>query len=332
MFWLLPKYFFVSEFDAGKTMGKGVALDEIDVAILREMNTNCRASYRALARKTGLSPNAIKHRLAKLIDDGVITRFAIKLAVTMADADSFLAFVLTDGTESVPDFVSRIGENSMVCHVSALACVSGGAYLLAGEYLGSVMLAELGAFLRGLEQVQTVELHTMLTTDHEVGRKTEFSKSQLKVLRCLVQNPRMQISEISQMAGLSPRTVRKSLRDLEEKGGINFSASFDMAAGGFLDVFVRINWNDKMISVDELIQWLWKEYPVEFWAPWSSASEAVMFADFLVKNHQEAEQISNRIREASFVISTTILLSFSAAKFPYFTEIKLQELLDEAGV
>ncbi len=314
------------------TKRMGVTLDEIDMAILREMSTNCRASYRALSRKIGLSPNAIKHRLAKLINNRVITRFAIKLSVALADADGFLAFVLTDGTERVPDFVSRIGENSMVYHVSALACVSGGAYLVAGEYSGSVMQAELGAFLRSLKQVQEVELHTMITTDLAVGRKTGFSKSQLKVLRCLVQDPRMQIGEISQMAGMTPKTVRRSLKELMESGGVHFSASFDMAAGGFLDVFIRINWDDKMISGDELAQWLWKEYPVEFWAPWSSSSEAVMFADFLVKNHQEAEQISNQIREAPFVISTTILLSFSGAKFPYFTEIKLKELLDEAGV
>lgn len=302
------------------------------MAILREMNTNCRASYRALARKTGLSPNAVKRRLEKLVDGGVITRFAIKLSVAMADSETFLAFVLTDGTESVPDFVSLIGKKSMVCHVSALACVGGGAYLVVGEYSGPAMLADLGSFLRNLDQVHSVELHTMLHTDLERGRKTDFSKSQLKVLKCLVQDPRMQISEISQIAGLAPRTVRRSLRELVENGGVHFSASFDMAAGGFLDVFVRINWNDKMISLDELAQWLWKEYPVEFWAPWSSASEAIMFADFLVKNHQEAEQISNRIREAPFVISTTILFSFSAAKFPYFTELKLKELLDEAGV
>ncbi|MHA2143658.1 MAG: winged helix-turn-helix transcriptional regulator [Candidatus Thorarchaeota archaeon] len=307
-------------------------MDEIDMAILREMNTNCRASYRALSRKTGLSPNAIKRRLTKLVDDGVISRFAIKLSIAMADAEHFLAFVLTDGTESVPDFASRMGKNPMVYHVSALACVSGGAYLLAGDYSGSSMIAELGAFLRALEQVESVELHTMLTTDLEAGRKTQFSKSQLMVLKCLFQNARMQISDISHMSGLSPRTVRRSLRELADGGGINFSASFDMAAGGFLDVFVRINWNDKMISVDELIQWLWKEYPSRFWAPWSSASEPVMFADFLMKNHQEAEQISNQIREAPFVISTTILLSFSAAKFPYFTELKLKELLDAAGV
>ncbi|MHA2193146.1 MAG: Lrp/AsnC family transcriptional regulator, partial [Candidatus Thorarchaeota archaeon] len=77
-------------------------MDEIDMAILREMNTNCKASYRALARKTGLSPNAARNRITRLLDDGVITRFAIKLSVAMADADGFLAFVLTDGTESVP--------------------------------------------------------------------------------------------------------------------------------------------------------------------------------------------------------------------------------------
>ncbi len=53
--------------------------------------------------------------------------------------------------------------------------------------------------------------------------------------------------------------------------------------------------------------------PVEFWAPWRTVSEPVMFTDFLVENLQGAERILNRIRKAPFVISTTLLVSFPAA-------------------
>jgi DNA-binding Lrp family transcriptional regulator len=309
-----------------------VTLDSIDMMILRELRNNCRASYRALARRTGLSPNAVKNRVTKLIDAGVIIRFAIRLAVKTTEAEYFLAIVLTDGTESFYDFVSHIGEIPMVYHVSALASIDGGAYLIAGEYSGSSMLAELREFLGQLDEVKDIELHTMLTTDILPGRKTEFSRAQMKVLKCLNQNARMQISEIAEMASMAPKTARRVLREIVAGGGVNFTASFDFAVGGFVDVFVRVKWNEKQISVDEIVQWLSDKFPVEFWAPWISISEFVMFADFVVGDLQAAERISNKIREAPFVISTTTLVNFSAVKFPYFGEMGIKELLDATGV
>ena len=309
-----------------------VTLDSIDMMVLKEMLTNCRASYRALSRKTGLSPNAVKNRVTRLIEAGVLADFTVKLSIETADAEFFLAIIRTDGTERFENFVAHIGNNPMICHVSALVSLSGGAYLVAGEYPDTATLAELGTFLRGSEEVQEVELHTMLTTDLERGRKMDFSRVQMKVLRCLSQNPRMQISKIADITGLAAKTVRRALREIVDGGGVNFTARFDLAAGGFLDVFVRINWDEKMISVDELIQWLEKEYPVEFWAPWSSISAPVIFGDFVVGNLPDAEQISNQIREAPFVISTTLLVNLTAWKFPFFTELRLKEMIDAAGI
>jgi hypothetical protein len=87
-----------------------------------------------------------------------------------------------------------------------------------------------------------------------------------------------------------------------------------------------------MISADELIKWLWREYPDECWYPWTSESESVIIADFFVGSLLDAERISTRIRETPFVTSSTLVVSLTAAKFPYYTEAKLKEILDEAGV
>ncbi|MHA2143590.1 MAG: winged helix-turn-helix transcriptional regulator [Candidatus Thorarchaeota archaeon] len=309
-----------------------VTLDKIDMTILREMDANCRASYRAIARKTGLSPNAVKNRLTKLIEGGVITDFLITLTYETADVDSFLAVVCTDGSESVQDLVSYIGGNPMVYHVSALVCVTGGAYVVAGEHSSTITLAEIGAFLRGMDKVLSVELHPMLTTDLQRGQKVEFSRAQLRILKCLIQDPRMQISDIAEMTGMASKTVRRALKEIEDGEGVRFTARYDFAAGGLVDPFIRIIWNDKKISADELVQWLRHEYPAEFYYPWTSASDSVMFADFVVGDLSEAERISNHIRGAPFVLSTTILVGLSGAKFPHTTEIRLEEMLENAGV
>ena len=111
-----------------------VTLDSIDMMVLKEMLTNCRASYRALSRKTGLSPNAVKNRVTRLIEAGVLADFTVKLSIETADAEFFLAIIRTDGTERFENFVAHIGNNPMICHVSALVSLSGGAYLVAREF------------------------------------------------------------------------------------------------------------------------------------------------------------------------------------------------------
>ncbi len=309
-----------------------VTLDKIDMTILREMMANCRTSYRAIARKTGLSPNAAKNRVVKLVEGGAITRFVVRLKTEAAGAGCFLGFVLTDGTESIRDFVSCIGENLMVYHVSEVLCVSGGAYVIGGEHPSPTMLAELETFLRNLDEVQDVEFHTMHTTDIEQGVTAEFSGVQLKILKCLMHDPRMQINEIAEMSGMASKTVRRVLREIVDCGTVRFTVSIDLPVVGIVDIFLRTIWNDKMISLEELIDWFWREYPDAFWVPWTSESEEVMIADFFVGSLLDAERIANQIREAPFVISSTLLVTLSASKFPYYSEIKLKEILEDVCI
>lgn len=51
-------------------------MDESDRRILDALVRNGRASYAELGQLTGLSPQAVAARVQRLLDDGIITRFA----------------------------------------------------------------------------------------------------------------------------------------------------------------------------------------------------------------------------------------------------------------
>jgi len=51
---------------------KPVVIDDVDEALINELRTNGRASFLALARKTGVSPATVSRRVASLIDQRVI--------------------------------------------------------------------------------------------------------------------------------------------------------------------------------------------------------------------------------------------------------------------
>jgi DNA-binding Lrp family transcriptional regulator len=54
-------------------------MDAIDSKILAELQKDARISYTDLAKKLNLSDVAIKKRVDKLIDDGIIKSFSIEL-------------------------------------------------------------------------------------------------------------------------------------------------------------------------------------------------------------------------------------------------------------
>ncbi len=293
-----------------------------------EIASNCRVSYETLSQKTNLSANAVKNRVAALIDTGTISRFAISLEAAMIDASFFMALVITNGTEDIDIFVGQLGENPMVGHVSILASAGGGAYLVWGQYIGTHMLSDLRAFLHAAAEVETVELHTIIGP---VGKKVEFSKLHLRILSFLKKNPRALISDIAQEAGIAAKTARRAINELMKSGGIVFSARPDMAAGKLVNFFVRFEWSENDTTMGRIVRWLKETYPVELWDPTASATDPVFFAEFVVENLHEAEAIAREIRSKSFVKSTATLVSYSNQKFPYFAETMLDEMIREAG-
>ncbi len=303
-------------------------MDSIDKSIFIELCGNCRVSYESLARKTGLSPTAVKNRVNNLIENGFVSQFKVILNHKFMDADDFQAIVITDGTESIDELINSIGTNPMVGHISTMASVNGGAYLVWGQYEGSEMLYELGSFLRGFPVVSNVEFHPLRkrVSKDAIG-EVKFSKLHLRVLRALLKNPRMLMSDIAHETGLSPKTVRRALREIIDDAVVYFRARPDLAAGGLVNLNLKIEWDEKKKTIEDLEKWLRNEYPLEFWDPFVSALEPVVFAEFMVDDLHEAESISKRIRELPYVKSTTTLVSYSSAKFPYLAELKLRDLV-----
>ena len=267
--------------------------------------------------------------MTALLDSGTICRFAVSLNGAMINAEYFMALVMTNGTEDIDEFVSRMGESPMVGHISLLASAGGGAYFLWGQYIGSSMLIELRAFLHEPSEVQDVELHTIYWPS---GKKVELAKLHLRILAILKENPRALINDIAQETNLAPKTVRRAIRELMEGEGIRFSARPDMAAGKLVNFYVRFEWNEDETSLDEVLNWLKEKYTSELWDPTLSVTEPVIFAEFVVENLHEAEEIARYIRNQSFVKSTSTLVSYSNQKFSYLAESMLDEMIRDAGL
>jgi DNA-binding Lrp family transcriptional regulator len=311
----------------------------IDKNILMALETNCRVSYRTLADRLGVTSNAIKKRVRKLVDSGVIVQFIVELSLAMIDAELLMAEISTDGFENAEALIERIGANPMVRTVYQLA---DGRYFAIAEVVGAQGLFELGRFLRGFEAVSEVEMHTIIQAGRKVdmegskvdtrGRKIDFTPQQLRVLHVLREDARMRVAEIAKRTGLTAAKVRRVLQQLIDGGGVHFTVRWNLSAGESIVMEFRITWDETSAASDDIVRWLQEEFPLNFWFAFTSASRPTMITEFVVNHLREAEEISSRIKRVPFVKSVDTMVVYPPRKFPGLSHIRLDEMLAEINL
>ena len=305
------------------------SLDSIDRKLLWELDTNCRISYQKLGQKLNLTANAIRKRIENLIRNGVIVRFMVVPHNAVIDAEFISILVHTDGTENQEEFIQRIGKHPVIHHVSPLVAIEGGSYHLFGQYSRLDMLSEFRQHLKELDNVIEVKQYPVLFPK---GRKIELTKKQLKVLACLIENPRMSLSEIAQCSNIKARTVRRVLNKLQEERVVRFTVRWDINAGDNTSFWILARLNHKKITHEEFVKTLEAMFPEDYWTSFVVATEPVIFCRFVVSDLRRAHHVIGKVKEMPSVESTQNFVCYSSFDFPWLGESLLQDLISRMDV
>lgn len=300
-------------------------MDELDKMIILDLCRNCRQSYQALAQKYDITLNAIKNRIQKLLDEGVL-EFCIEPQVAMFDGNWAIAFITTTGEEDQKSFIKELGENRMVNEVGTL---SGNNYIIYAVYSGMEGLSEFNKFLRSLEPVKDTEVYQIFM---ERGVKVEISKRQLRILHCLLDDPRMQLSKIAECSGYSAKTVRKVLNEVMESEGLLFGGRMRLNSSDSVAFMVQIEWDEQDSELQDILKWLNIEFPKEYWVPLITVSRPIFFAIFLVESVKEINPIVEKIKKTTFVKSATSIMGNESYSFHDLRRYWLEERFIEAGL
>jgi len=303
-------------------------LDRIDKQILLALDENCRLSYQAIAESLGLTATAIRKRLDRLIETGVIEEFSIILRPAMMNSDYLVALISTDGSENEEEFMELIGSNLMVIQVGQQVTGVGRLYLIHCEYVGTEELQNLATFLRTLDSVTNIELHTTLT---KRGEKFDIKKLHLRVLKYLLKDARMQVSEISAESGLTARRVSRAIQEMLDSNAFWFAVRWNLSLGNNTEFYLKIKYDEQTSEMEEIDRWFRETFPDEYWFSFYSAMEPVLFAKFVTEHFRDAEQISRISKNAPFSKSVDVLLSYPVKKFPRLGRIKIEEMISKIG-
>ncbi len=299
-------------------------LDELDKKIVTDLQHNCRISYQELSRKYGISANAIRRRILNMEESGVISGYSIIMSPAMTGTSLLFGLLSTDGSRDEVEMVDAIGSNK---YIMAASSYTDGVYALVAEYNSPQELQEIGTFLRTLDSVETAELHTIIGT---WGTKMNLTKTHLRVLGPLLEDPRLPIVDIAQKTGLTARRVRRLIGELEENNAIRFVSLVELGAATSLPFIIRILWDEKAVTQAEIAEWLETHYPLKHRETYRSASEPVIYALLVADDITELVDTIRSIRQNKHVTSVKALISGHHKYFSSYRREKLVQMVKES--
>jgi Lrp/AsnC family leucine-responsive transcriptional regulator len=297
-------------------------MDHIDRIIFAELNRNCRVSYEALGRLLGITANSVKRRIHNLVEDGSISRFVLRFSYEMVDAEPMLALAQVTTTSNVGELIDTIGSHPFV---SSVGFDSHNYLVIWVEYVGVEGLAEISTFLRSIDGIGDVELNPL--TPERRGKKMVFTRTQMRVIKALLDDPRKPVSAVASEVGMTPKRIRKIISELEESDALWFTVELNPNVGSDTRFVIRLTWDEKSISSTEIKKWFTENYANEYWSSLVCASHPRMFSVFTSEHIRLADEIARSLSVLPSVKYLLTAIPFPAKLFDNIRDIKLREMI-----
>ncbi|MFW9848918.1 MAG: winged helix-turn-helix transcriptional regulator [Candidatus Thorarchaeota archaeon] len=309
-------------------------MDVVDKRILLVLNDNCRASYEELGKHVGLTRAAIKKRVDRLIEKGVIERFSVELSRMMVGYDWYWIEIETDGSETTESLIDAISQHPMVFVLNRLG---GNKFLIFGQIVGSSGAYNLGRYLRSISCIVDVNMERLIAVENtsitnagflSLGKKETLNTRHLKILGCLVNDARMSIAEISRKTGYSSRSIKKMIQELYNTRAVMFTLYLSPCACGNTDFYLHMEFDEEKVKPADIVLWLDKNFNLEYWNSWLLTRRPIMRNFFSVQSLSIIEHITEEVRNLTFTNTVEPIIKYPNKIFDSLGRTRLLELLE----
>ena len=262
-------------------------MDILDLKILGSLLDNCRESDRQIGSKIGISGAAVKSRIKKLIQNGIIENFTLKIEPSVLGYN--LIYIVTTGqnTDEILKQVELIGEPFFM-----VPCVGG--ITVCGIVVKENVQKKIEIMKNLMKEVRILSIFEAVNP----GVRSDLIKTDLEIINQLVKNPRAKIDDLAKSAKLSTKTVARSLKKLQDDEAIQFTLIYNPAKFGRYIPFAVLAWIDG--NLDEILSKLKKEFSSYFLQkPFVAKNQVVLF--LYSNNIFELDNITQKVRNVKGV-------------------------------
>ena len=209
-----------------QTAAEGIPIDKIDLHIMRLLSANCRAPYRNIASTVGISTNAVKTRVKKMLAKGVIQKFIVVVNAVIFGYEKECVLILRNVDKIIREQEEEDGY--IFNQVNLLGDVRYYVKQLGGAAIFLVLLRpdaeDKIKLMNNLLKPAIVEYKFITINPPSMN----INITDLKIIKCLSSNARMEIADIAKEASISPRTATKRIEKLQQHHIIDFRIIRDM--------------------------------------------------------------------------------------------------------
>ena len=203
---------------------KVTTLDELDGKILHSLSRNCRVSYNSLGSEIGLTTKSVKARVKKMQSSGVIDSFIVKVNPLVLGYSKSCMLVLRVNSKAAD-------EKHIRRSLSLL-----GDILYTGHILGNISTFKVAVKKEAEEKLELLDdvigqdllIQSQTVVFQNVREQPTYTD--FKIMRCLLDNPRMEISDIAEKISMSSKTVARRLRKMIENHVLDFTVQCNFKA------------------------------------------------------------------------------------------------------
>jgi DNA-binding Lrp family transcriptional regulator len=259
-----------------------------------------------------------------LEDSGEISGYSLSLSPEMLGVHRMLAILTSDGSRDELEVMDEIGNHPLVI---AAAAYSNGTFAMVGEYRSNEELLKLTSHLRLIKSIENSEIHQVIEPR---GSQMELSRMHLRVLKPLIEDPRLSVVDISNKSGLTARRVRRLLNQLEESNAIHFRTLVELGAATSIPFLARLTWNERKTNFQEVLDFILDSYPLHHWETYISASEPVLYSLLAVESLTEVNEVVRNLRKNDNIESVSANIGVFHKFYRSITRQMLLDMIEEA--
>jgi DNA-binding Lrp family transcriptional regulator len=203
-----------------------LSLDDKDLKIIRILSKDCRESFMSIGSAIGMTSKSVKARVDRMISTGVIEKFVVKVNPVALGYGTGCMLIVREHTANTEDIVNRLnllGDVSV--HTKCMGGIS--TFCLAikegqEEKLKLLLDSLRPANVRIMFSSKLSASSTSTQASSLVNSKFQLTETDLRIIKCLLSNPRMDMNEIARKISISARTVNRRLNKLKDGNVLKF--------------------------------------------------------------------------------------------------------------
>jgi DNA-binding Lrp family transcriptional regulator len=219
------------------------SLDETDLKIISILSKDCRESFMSIGSSVGLTSKSVKARVDAMVSTGVIEKFVAKVSPAALGYGLGCMLIVREHTAHIDDIIRRLNLLGDVSIHSR--CMGGVSTFCLAIKEGHEDKLEL---LR--DSLKPATVHFMFTSpSYYLGSKHDLSETDLRIMKCLLSNPRMESNEIANKISISARTVNRRLTRMKDNNILKFFIQCNpVSTLGYIQFVLVVNSVDKSFN------------------------------------------------------------------------------------